>query len=227
MYNDPTGHNQCDSIAQGSARDACNKSEATKIYNDMKDESDIAFNFPKDGCYARAHLMTLRILEKYGVATGKVWAIVASGLNLLEVNTNGPYGQVNWRYHVAPTITISNSDGTSSTMVIDPSIEDGPVSIEQWTSTMGVDEEGYAANGNSSESDDPDPLYWVSVQTTDIGVAPRIPDVSTSSLTKESFPGSGYWPGDDPEWGIDFDAANTMKFYTQLYNRCLETGICQ
>lgn len=42
-------------------------SEADAIFRDMADESDIPFRFPADGCYARSHLMVMRMAERYGL----------------------------------------------------------------------------------------------------------------------------------------------------------------
>lgn len=133
----------------------------------MADESDLAFNYPEDGCYARAHLMLKRITERYGVSVNKVWAF-----GNLKVNTS--YGTADWEYHVAPIVTVTNGKDSQS-MVIDPSIANGPVTKGQWWAIM----------SNESPS-------RLSLQTTVPGESPIDPS------TKEPYPGSGYWPDIDP-----------------------------
>ena len=136
----------------------------------MADESDIAFNYPVDGCWARAYLMLNRIIERYdGVSVNKVWAF-----GNFQVNTNGPYGIIYWENHVAPIVTVTGNKD-SLTMVIDPSIADGPVSKNGWWSIM------------TDETPD-----FLSMQVTSPGEPPVDP------LTKQPYSGSGYWLGEDP-----------------------------
>ncbi len=62
---------------------------------------------------------------------------------------------------------------TSSEFVIDPSIASRPVPLGTWANYM-------------------NPPNGVSVQTTPYGQPPTNPN------TEETYPGSGYWPGQDP-----------------------------
>lgn len=105
---------------------------AQQMFDDMRDEADIAFNYPVDGCYARAHMMNERIAERYGYTPDKAWAF-----GDLQVNTNTPYGEISWGYHVAPVVHVKDVNGNVTPMVLDPSIESGPVTVAQWQATMG------------------------------------------------------------------------------------------
>jgi uncharacterized Zn-binding protein involved in type VI secretion len=105
---------------------------ATSIFNNMAAQDDIAFKFPVDGCYARAHLMDQR-MQKLGANPGKVWTFASNASDPLWVNTpNHPDGKVEWGYHVAPTIPVQQADGTVKDMVIDPSMFDRPVTVDEW-----------------------------------------------------------------------------------------------
>ena len=105
---------------------------AALVFALLSDQPDIAFKFPVDGCYARAHLMVQR-MQKMGLKPGKVWTFASDPSDPLWVDTpNHPDGKVEWGYHVAPTIPVENEDGTVQDMVVDPSMFDHPVTIEEW-----------------------------------------------------------------------------------------------
>jgi hypothetical protein len=101
--------------------------EAKKLFDKEKARSDIAFKYPSDGCYARAHLMAEDI-KKAGGEPGKVWAFPKNPTDPLHANTkHDPAGHVEWGYHVAPTVPVKGKDGKEKNMVIDPSLFDKPV----------------------------------------------------------------------------------------------------
>ena len=164
--------------------------QAQDIFKNMANQNDIAFNYPNDGCYARAYEMNQRIQQQYGVTPSKVWAF-----GKLSVDTPGPYGQVNWGYHVASAIPVSQPDGSTQMMVIDPSIGTQPVTPAQWAATMHTT----AAN----------------TQIT----APGSPPINPA--TGQPAPGSGYWPAADPTTfgGPDGYSAEVMKRYKDAGNR--------
>ena len=98
----------------------------------MADEPDIAFKYPNDGCYARAHLMIQR-MEQRGISydmLGKVWneGDLWVRTRYDEYNT----GVVQWTYHVAPYIQVYQNNGAIESMVIDPSLFGKPVPVEAW-----------------------------------------------------------------------------------------------
>ncbi|MFW9844621.1 MAG: protein-glutamine glutaminase family protein, partial [Candidatus Thorarchaeota archaeon] len=111
---------------------------AMELFNEMKaltcapcnpQAPCIPFNYPDDGCYARAHEMC-RLMSAEGPR--KVW--IYGTLRVPSVNY--PYCIVPWSWHVAPTLTVTTSGG-DATRVIDPSLCDGPVSPESWKGLQG------------------------------------------------------------------------------------------
>lgn len=100
----------------------------------MADESDIAFDYP-EGCYARADIMTKRILAQYGVTVDKIWAIADPGSGKF-LSVGSPYGPQIWASHVAPLINTVNADGSTTQYVIDPSLADKPIPISLWLHLM-------------------------------------------------------------------------------------------
>lgn len=98
----------------------------------------IPFQYPVDGCYARAEAM-VRLMDQWEVPSQKLFA-VAAGNSQLRVQT--PYGpdcfyssvpSVTWSYHVAPIVTLEN--GTN--LVLDPSVASKPLKIHEWIGLMG------------------------------------------------------------------------------------------
>jgi hypothetical protein len=99
---------------------------AMKLFNQAKKMKDIPWNYKQDGCYARAHLMARRF-EAQGVRVDKVWI-----KGLLSVPETG----IRWNFHVAPILYVHDSKGKIQKMVIDPSLFDKPVTVEEWDNKM-------------------------------------------------------------------------------------------
>lgn len=97
-----------------------------ELFEEMAQNSTIPFDYPKNGCYARAHEM-VQLLEKKKVIAGK--AFIEGDLKVPSTHT--PEGYVKWDYHVAPLVLVKTEDGNIP-YVIDPSIFDRPVTLKYW-----------------------------------------------------------------------------------------------
>ncbi|WP_020486328.1 protein-glutamine glutaminase family protein [Actinopolyspora halophila] len=102
----------------------------------------IRTDHPEDGCYIRAHLWALD-LQRMGAAPSKIF--VARINPPLSVRTPhsadalpGLPGQLNWSFHVAPSVTVSTPNGPKL-HVLDPSTSDAPLSFDNWLSNMNVE----------------------------------------------------------------------------------------
>src|SRR6185503_1088967 len=94
----------------------------------MSSSPCIPFKYPYDGCWIRAHLMCYKMIAE-GETPEKIWI----GFGGLEAaSSNVPQCKVNWGWHVAPTLMVTQSGGPDIKMVIDPSLCDGPVTPEAW-----------------------------------------------------------------------------------------------
>ena len=100
---------------------------ANEIFTFLANQEPIPFGYPNDGCYARAHAMSLLLERNFNIISGKVFL-----RGDLEVETENENGVINWWYHVAPIITVRDASGVDRLMVFDPSIFDRPVTVEQW-----------------------------------------------------------------------------------------------
>ena len=101
--------------------------DAKELFKNLKEDEENSFNYPLNGCYARAHLMATR-MDDMGIVSGK--AFIEGDL---YVDTKlGPAG---WSYHVASLIMVKVK-GKNVPTVIDPSIFDKPVSFDVWKAKL-------------------------------------------------------------------------------------------
>lgn len=110
------------------------KAEAEKVFSELKNNKDIPYGYLRDGCTGRAHVAA-DILSRQGIAVGKVWV---SGENLWPQNRlkeQDPPGQ-GWEMHVAPFVYVKNEDGSLQKMVLDPSTQSGPVTVEEFANSV-------------------------------------------------------------------------------------------
>ncbi|WP_428957203.1 scabin-related ADP-ribosyltransferase [Streptomyces sp. cg35] len=104
------------------------------------DTLPLPHNHPEDGCYLRAHLMALQ-LQRWGASVRKI-TVAGPRLGVVSSNahnatTHNPLA-ITWRYHIAPAVLATRPDGTTGYLVIDPALEQGPLSDEQWLTTIGA-----------------------------------------------------------------------------------------
>jgi hypothetical protein len=166
--------------------------QAQRAFARMADQEDIAFCYPQDGCYSRAHLMAQR-LQRLGYQPGKVWAF-AHGENLHARTLNDPRGYVEWGWHVAPTLKVRTKEGVRD-LVIDPSLFTRPCTVEEWRDSM------------KKRPDSALPHIWL----TQLGEPPMTPRNVRSS-------GTGYWNGNDPAGNLNEHARGVMRRYQQLHD---------
>ena len=89
----------------------------------------IPFQYVVDGCYARAHKMRQILENDYGYSCEKVFSYEgATGYLAVDAGDCCVY----WWYHVAPLVTVRDAHQLKK-FVMDPSMFDGPVTIETWT----------------------------------------------------------------------------------------------
>ena len=103
-------------------RKSISMNKANELFKEALSMKDINWQYKKDGCFARAHLMARRF-EAEGVEVDKVWLKGALYI---------PGTDINWNYHVAPIVYVKDADGVTKKMVIDPALFDRPVSVEEW-----------------------------------------------------------------------------------------------
>lgn len=105
--------------------------KANELFREFKQNPNIAFKYPIDGCYARATEMAA-MAEGQDISMGKVYA--EGKLQVKIANKKHPV--VQWGWHVAPVVFVEQPDGKTELMVFDPSLFDRPVTVEEWKNVM-------------------------------------------------------------------------------------------
>lgn len=103
-----------------------NDEMALRLFEEMTVQRKIPFGFPEDGCFARAHEMSLQ-LDKKGIATGKVFATGSFHID----SEKAARGYVTWVFHVAPFFVV-DSGKEQKIWVIDPSMFNEPTRLDKW-----------------------------------------------------------------------------------------------
>jgi hypothetical protein len=169
-----------------------NLSEVTQAFGRLAKLKEIPWNYPIDGCYARAE-RAVEFLDELGFRPKKVWAFPSGPDPLWVATTRAPKGFVEWSYHVAPVLPMRLKNGKLSDYVLDPALFDRPVPVREWAAAM------------KRSADSPAPFTYVGLPTE----APTLP-------TGKKALGNGYWPGPDPKVGIDEHVTKTLERYNLL-----------
>lgn len=100
------------------------EAHAREVFNELKNDPENSFEYPLDGCYARAHRMAMQ-MDKMGITSGKAFI---EGDNIV-IDTK--IGTIEWSYHVASLVMIKVGNKLVPS-VLDPALFDKPVSYEEW-----------------------------------------------------------------------------------------------
>ncbi|KYG66646.1 hypothetical protein AZI86_06265 [Bdellovibrio bacteriovorus] len=103
----------------------------TRFFNspDPKFPRRLTWLYPDDGCYARAEMAKIKLVEHKQIAPNKIF--VFGNLNASTKNTFN--GRVQWWYHVAATYRVD-----TKVYVFDPSIEpEHPLTLDEWHLAVG------------------------------------------------------------------------------------------
>jgi len=119
--------------APGSATNPLTKAQADALFKDLAAQPQIPFNWPRDGCFARAHEMR-RLMADKGIDSAKYWNYASPGQALVVPGTG--IGTVVWGWHVAPSVMVQGPSGPQP-MVIDPSLFPNPVTPQDWAAKQG------------------------------------------------------------------------------------------
>lgn len=100
--------------------------EVQGLFKKAQQMRDVPFEYKYDGCFARAHIMARRF-ENMGMTVKKAW--IRGDLRI-------PNTDIRWGYHVAPLIEAKDSKGNIVQYVLDPSVTDKAVTLDEWAAMM-------------------------------------------------------------------------------------------
>ncbi len=98
-----------------------------ELFKKIKTDDQIPWAYAEDGCYARAQRIC-QLLDKEGVSSAKIFAEGNLQANSAYANP----GKAKWWYHVAPIVLVMDKDGKKRLKVLDPSVADRPLDIQEW-----------------------------------------------------------------------------------------------
>jgi len=128
--------------------------EAINFFNEIKNDKSLAWNYPQDGCYARAHLAGEKATE-LGYSPQKAWCDSSIYYGDLETefnikeesNSNYSISKFEHGYHVALLLDVKDYDGKVKGLVFDPLIFDAPTTVAQWSGVLNSAEEHVRVRG--------------------------------------------------------------------------------
>jgi hypothetical protein len=89
----------------------------------------LPFDYPRDGCYARALYMSMELAAQ-GIESDEVFAFAKPGTVLV-------LGETQWGWHVAPMLLVGTDEATARKVVIDPAVASTPIEQNDWLSKLG------------------------------------------------------------------------------------------
>jgi len=115
-----------------------------KVYKSNGEIVSLNYDFPEEFCHLRAHEMA-EYFKKKGIDCDKIFIVSTNykGLGNLAAESatlKDATGQplfFEWLFHVAPVVKIDNN-GNLIKYVIDPSIFDRPVTIDEWIKSISI-----------------------------------------------------------------------------------------
>ena len=123
-----------DDTGPGSPADPLSEEAAQALFEDLAGLDYVPFDYPKDGCPARAHEMC-RVMRERGIDCAKAWNFgVTAAPNIVSPE----FGGIRWVYHVAPIVCVRQADGSVRQLVLDPSIDQTrPLTVDEWLARQG------------------------------------------------------------------------------------------
>jgi hypothetical protein len=110
-------------------QDLVTQSKFDQAFTVVKGIDYLPFDYPRDGCYARALYMSMELAAQ-GMESNEVFAFAKPGTALV-------LGATRWGWHVAPMLLVGTDEATAKHMVIDPAVASSPLAQDQWLAKLG------------------------------------------------------------------------------------------
>ena len=140
---------------------ALTEKEAQGIFDELRRNAKLPFNYPVDCCFSRAHAMC-RIMESKGITCRKFWLFSGNwpvspdlrptnkaGKPIMFPDDSGTRQPIIWMYHVAPIVKVVKNDGTVEDRIIDPSLARKPITKDEWRRIQGNRQGSYSEESDS------------------------------------------------------------------------------
>jgi hypothetical protein len=124
------------------------QADATRAYEIIKAIDYVPFDYPKEGCFARAYFMAMELA---------VQGIPSSSQYVARTKGRLMFGEIEWKWHVAPALMIVDDPSkgqqrdvyryqevtkadldkvTEEVTIVDPSMSPEPISVKKWFGLM-------------------------------------------------------------------------------------------
>src|SRR5262249_16599455 len=108
--------------------------QAIALFDQLAGRTDLAFGYPKEACFARAHILCEDALDE-GFMPKKAWAIDKEKKSRFVFTTPNGKRIRHW-CHAAMAMPVKAPDDKIEDLVFDPALFDGPVSLAEWGRTI-------------------------------------------------------------------------------------------
>jgi hypothetical protein len=113
---------------------AVSPARAVELFAQVANDASIPHDFIDEGCLHRAHVVA-KTIEDEGVYSEKVFYRPTNGWDLKINSDKSPIGFTLAMFHVATVVLVKTDAGTER-RVLDPSLGDEPLSLDEWRSHM-------------------------------------------------------------------------------------------
>ena len=110
--------------------------ELQQEFQKLAQDKDIPFEYIKDGCYARAHLMC-ETMQEDNINCAKMFVMLESPMGAGKLTAENKYMKARWWYHVAPLSFAENPKTHKvEAYIMDPSMSNRPLTPQEWIHDM-------------------------------------------------------------------------------------------
>jgi hypothetical protein len=114
----------------GELTSVVSEERCVKEFNFLAAQPHIPFAYASTCCHARAHEMRA-LLRSRGIESRKIW-LYAKPNEFMHPDIPEFPLPVKWSYHAAPLVATVDAAGIQVDKVIDPSLHDRPVTVDEW-----------------------------------------------------------------------------------------------
>jgi hypothetical protein len=105
-------------------------------FNKLAANKDVPFEYIKDGCYARAHIMCDQ-MNQDNINNSKMFCMLENPYGAGKLTAENKYMTAKWWYHVAPMVfAVDEQSKQVEPFIMDPSMSNKPMKPQEWIHAM-------------------------------------------------------------------------------------------
>jgi len=112
------------------------QSQLQAEFDKLAADKSVPFEYIKDGCYARAHIMCDQMTQDQ-INNSKMFVMLENPYGPGKLTAENKYMQARWWYHVAPMVfAVDEKSKQVEPFIMDPSMAPRPLKPEEWIHAM-------------------------------------------------------------------------------------------